>query len=280
LELIEAVVLGIVQGVTEFLPISSSGHLVIMQHLFGMQEQALAFDVCVHLGTLVAVCFFFRYDLARIARAVAGPAIPPGHESADPQNRGRFENRRMAVMVGIGTIPTAMIGLLLNGVSKILFSSVTLVGCMLIVTGACLFATKFFSQGEKGHHDAGRGVGELTFVDALLIGTVQGLAIVPGISRSGSTIATGLFLGLNRKTAATFSFILSIPAVMGASILVLKDLSEISVIPPIVMVTGAAVSGLVGYVALRLLVYIVHRGRLYLFAPYCWVAGTLIIVFG
>jgi undecaprenyl-diphosphatase len=280
LELFQAVVLGIVQGLTEFLPISSSGHLVIMQHLFSMTEPALDFDVCVHLGTLAAVCFFFRNDLAKIIRAVVGPVSVPGHDVADPQSRERIQNRRMAVMVVLGSIPTAVIGLLLNRVSKLLFSSVSMVGFMLIVTGTCLFITRFFSHGGQGPADAGRDAAGLTIVDALLIGTVQGLAVFPGLSRSGTTIAAGLLLGLNRKTAATYSFILSIPAVFGAVILVLMDLSEFSPIPPIAMAVGTVTAGLIGYAALRMLVYIVQQGRLYLFAPYCWVAGIVTIALG
>jgi len=282
LELIEAVFLGIVQGLTEFLPISSSGHLVILQHLFGVTGQALDFDVCLHLGTLVAVCIFFRSDLAHIAGALSAPlhTAAAGSPDGGAANEARAEHRRMAFMVVVGSVPTAIVGLLFQRISAVLFSSVILVGVMLLVTGTVLCVTRFAANGYNREGDRRKEAAGLTVLDALVIGTVQGLAIVPGISRSGVTIAAGLMLGLNRRTAAKYSFLLSIPAILGASVLVLGDLTAVRATSPTAMAAGTIVAAIVGYAALKMLVYIVHRGQLFLFAPYCWAAGIVTIYFG
>ena len=270
---LHAVVLGAIQGLTEFLPVSSSGHLVIAQHLFGLKEPEILFDVGVHLGTLAAVLFYFRGDLAGILAALArygGRLFNVGAMRSAMQTDADL---RMAWLIIVGSLPTAVIGLLMKRVADRLFGSMLLAGGMLLVTGVLLFLTRFAPPPQKPR------AGEPLFASpkAFAIGVVQGLAIMPGISRSGSTIAAALFLGLSRDTAARFSFLLSIPAIMGAALLTLKDVSGETAGQLPMLLIGALTSCVVGYLSLKFLVYIVKRGRLHVFAPYVWIVGALAV---
>jgi len=269
---VQALLLGIVQGLTEFLPISSSGHLVLVQHLFGMHEAQLSFDVSVHVGTLAAVILFFRRDildiLGGLMRALRATLF---HRSTSEADRPRV---RLAGLILLGSVPTAAIGLALHGVADRLFASPLITGTMLLLTGGLLFATR---PGRHPRTDAGRTLEKLTIKDALVIGLVQGLAVMPGISRSGSTIAVGILTGIRHETAARFSFLLSIPAVAGAALLVLKDAIQQGDIHLPSCLLGGITAMLVGYAALALLVFLVQKGRLYLFAPYCWIVGGIAI---
>ena len=262
---LQAIVLGIVQGLTEFLPVSSSGHLVLLQHLFGLTEPALVFDVAVHVGTLAAVLVFFRKDVAALIGAVFGFTGRWLGRRASVGELWQDPNLKLAALIVIGSIPTAIIGLVFHEVADRLFSSIRLVGLALLITTGLLLATRWSPQRNRSAMDFGA-------LAALAIGTIQGVAIIPGISRSGATIALGLLLGLNRDTAARFSFLLSIPAICGAALLSAKDLISGN-IPLEVVVLGTAASALVGYSALWMLVMIVRRGRLHLFAPYCALVG-------
>jgi undecaprenyl-diphosphatase len=198
--------------------------------------------------------------------------------------RGRLSNQvasdadrprvRLAGLIVLGSIPTAAIGLALHSVADRLFASPLIVGAMLLLTGGLLFATR---PGSHPRSDAGRTLEGLTIKDALVIGLIQGLAVMPGISRSGSTIAVGILTGIRHETAARFSFLLSIPAVAGAALLVLKDALHQGDIHLPSCLMGGIIAMLVGYAALALLVFLVKKGRLYLFAPYCWVVGCIAI---
>lgn len=269
---IQALLLGIVQGLTEFLPISSSGHLVLVQHLFGLHEANLSFDVSVHVGTLAAVILFFRQDildiLGGLMRALRGRLSNQVTRDAD---RPRV---RLAGLIVLGSVPTAAIGLALHSVADRLFASPVIVGAMLLLTGGLLFATR---PGRHPRSDTGRAMEKLTIKDALVIGLIQGLAVMPGISRSGSTIAVGILTGIRHETAARFSFLLSIPAVAGAALLVLKDAFRQGDIHLPSCLIGGITAMFVGYAALALLVFLVKKGRLYLFAPYCWIVGCIAI---
>lgn len=269
---IQALLLGIVQGLTEFLPISSSGHLVLVQHLFGLHEAELSFDVSVHVGTLAAVTLYFRQDilgiLGGLMRALRGRLSSQVTRDADrPQVR-------LAGLIVLGSVPTAAIGLALHNVADRLFASPIIVGAMLLLTGGLLFATR---PGRLPRSETGRAMERLTIKDALVIGLIQGLAVMPGISRSGSTIAVGILTGIRHETAARFSFLLSIPAVAGAALLVLKDAFRQGDIHLPSCLIGGITAMLVGYAALALLVFLVKKGRLYLFAPYCWIVGCIAI---
>lgn len=251
---LQAALLGLVQGITEFLPVSSSGHLVLSQKLLGLHEPEMLFDVAVHVGTLFAVLMVFRADLYAMLR---------GLWASDTQAR---QGRRMLMLVIAGSIPTALMGLIFKDTFEALFASITAVGLALLVTGFILMATHYAPQATRGLEQTGWG-------RAVLIGIAQGMAITPGISRSGTTIAAGLLLGLERELAARFSFVLSIPAILGALALQIKDLGATSQTPMAPLIVGAVVAAITGYAALKLLIKLVKGGRLHWFAFYCWALG-------
>ncbi|MGD9332028.1 MAG: undecaprenyl-diphosphate phosphatase [Desulfobacterales bacterium] len=268
--IVQALLLGVIQGLTEFLPISSSGHLVLTQLLFGLREAELAFDVSVHLGTLIAVMLYFRQDILRLVRALRHSL----QRASAPQSDGDRAQVRLAGLLILGSAPTAAIGLALHGVADRLFTSPLMTGVMLLLTGGLLFATR---PGGRTRGNTGRTLGQLTLRDALVIGVTQGLAVLPGISRSGSTIAVGILTGIQHETAARFSFLLSIPAVAGAAALVLVEAVQAGNLHLRTCLVGGVTALVVGYASLALLVFLVKKGCLHLFAPYCWIVGGLAI---
>ena len=280
--LIQAFILGIVQGLTEFLPISSSGHLVIGQHLFGLRHADLAFDVSVHVGTLGAVVIFFRRDIAAILTAIRRyrPAWRPSGLRALLAPGSPDAEVRLALLVVLGSIPTAIIGLFLKHFEKILFASPLITGTMLLVTGSVLYLTRRPQMAARAHPESTRPLSAIGVRDCLLIGFVQGLAVLPGISRSGTTIAAGLFAGIDPQAAARFSFLLSIPAVAGAALLVLLEAFAQGRVDVVVCLAGGLTALIVGYAALAILVYLINRGKLHAFAPYCWLVGIAVILMG
>lgn len=268
----EAVVLGVVQGLTEFLPVSSSGHLVLFQHLFGMEEPELLFDVCVHVGTLVAVVVVFYRELISLLITVGRlPALLSTSGGIGPLFKTNAEFR-LIIMIIAGSVPTALLGLVFARMAEQLFGTLWLVGVTLGITGTVLW----FTRHKIG---TGRRIGAMRFGDALTIGLVQGLAIVPGISRSGSTIATALYLGVDRELAGRFSFLLSIPAILGALILALDGDMFQSTVPVGVILLGSGAAAVVGYMALKVLLRMVQSGHLFRFAPYCWLVGAMALAF-
>lgn len=271
---IEAIILGIIQGLTEFLPVSSSGHLVLFQQLFGLKKAELFFDICVHLGTLLAVMVVFRQEVKAIIVALLRLFSFQRQKTPFPQKLESDPELKMAILIVIGCIPTAVLGYLFHSVADWLFSSAFIAGVMLIVTGLLLWITRRVKSGADRVSIDG-----FSKKKALVIGIVQGLAIIPGISRSGSTISIGLLLGLDREMAARYSFLLSIPAILGAGLLSFKDGLAQTNLAVQISLLGAATAGLVGYGALKSLLHIVKKGHLYVFAPYCWLAGTLAIIF-
>ncbi len=272
MEPVQAIILGIIQGLTEFLPVSSSGHLVIFQNIFGLKEGALAFTINVHAGTLVAVLICFRKEiLAIIISIFQGMSQLAGKEKSiselyeDP-------NVKLAFLIVAGSVPTGILGLMFHDLADTLFSSVSMVGLMLICTGFILWFTRYLQK-------TGRDIDGFVIKDSLIIGLIQGLAIIPGISRSGSTIAAGLYLGLNRETAARYSFLLSVPAIIGAEILNLKNLPAGSIMPDNITLLGILASFITGYSALKILLFIVNKGNMHFFAPYCWIVGVAALFF-
>jgi undecaprenyl-diphosphatase len=271
LEPAQAIALGLIQGLTEFLPVSSSGHLVLLQNLFGMTEPELLFDICLHVGTLVAVLLVFYREILHILATLsripslsrrAGGIMALYETDADV---------RLCALIIIGSIPTALLGLFFKAGAEHLFGAVWVVGLMLLVTGTLVWCTRYVAP-------TGRELLKTRPVDALIIGFVQGMAIIPGISRSGSTIATALFLGIDREVAGRYSFLLSIPAILGALVLGL-DAEEMQTTISIEMILlGTLIAAIVGYLALKLLLGLVRRGQLSWFAPYCWVLGLIALV--
>lgn len=265
-----AVALGVIQGLTEFLPVSSSGHLVLFQNLFGLKEPEIFFDVSLHVGTLAAICVFFFKDLREIATTLFSVSTWSAREGSVWKRLCRKPEIRLFGLILVGTLPTGFLGLLFRPMAAKAFSSILVVGTMLLVTGMLLWLTRGLKRG-------GRNAAQLTILDALFIGTIQGLAILPGISRSGSTIAMGLFRGIDRETAARYSFLLSIPAILGAMALELGEAVASGFPPMRVVLLGAFMAAVVGYGSLRILVHLVKKGDLYAFAPYCWLLGGVAI---
>jgi undecaprenyl-diphosphatase len=268
---IEAVVLGVVQGLTEFLPVSSSGHLVLFQHLFGLVEPELLFDISVHVGTLLAVLVVFYRDILQILEALVRlPGLVRSAGGWGALFTGHPEIR-LIVMIVAGCIPTALLGILFAKVAEQLFGTLWLVGAALLVTGTFLW----FTRRQKA---IGRPIGQMRLKDALIIGLIQGLAIIPGISRSGATISAALYLGVDRELAGRFSFLLAIPAILGALVLGLDSEAFHTDLPVGTIVLGSAAAAVVGYLALVVLLKMVKKGQLHRFAPYCWVVGIMAIV--
>jgi undecaprenyl-diphosphatase len=262
LEIYQAVILGLVQGFTEFLPVSSSGHLVLGKALFGIQEQGIAFEVFVHFGTLLAVVTVFFHELWNI---ILSPFTSPGMFSGLAKKYHSDSNFQMLIYLLIGTIPAGLIGVLYKSKIEQAFSNPKLTCIMLFCTGLVLLSTIKSWKGYK----------EVSLWKALVIGLAQAVAILPGISRSGSTISTGLHLKLNGEKAATFSFLLSVPAILGATILKFKDIIETGITSDlfILLAAGTIASYFSGYVAIESLLKIVRQGKLYWFAPYCLIIG-------
>jgi len=254
MDLIQVLILAIIQGISEWLPISSSGHLVVVQEYFDLAPPVI-FDVMLHVGTLLVVLIAFWKDIAGMLKALA-------------QLDFASEKGKLAVFIVVGSTPTALIGfvfLVFRQIFEPLFYSPLAVGIALLGTGSILYVSKYGKNGK-----------EMSYLDAFLIGIAQGIAIIPGVSRSGVTIATGLLSKLRKETAFKFSFLLSIPAVIGATITESENLF-LGEIDGLTMVLGVMVSMIVGYVALKLLQKLLLKERFHLFAFYCWLLGTAIV---
>lgn len=272
MSLLTSIVLGLIQGVSEFLPISSSGHLAIAEYMLGQTGIGTPpdfFDVLLHLGTLAAVfvaywadikAMFFEFfqGIGDIAHRSTPTPLPPA--------------RRLIFLIIVGTLPLFAV---LPFKDKIegLSGNIYFVAVALLLTGCLLFASDRARRGRKSERSA-------TMLDVLVVGVGQAIATCPGISRSGTTITAGCFVGFERKFAVRFSFLLSIPAVLGANILTLKDAAEAGInwgeVP--VYLAGVLVAALVGYACIRLLKMIADRGKFGWFAYYCWAVGLLTLV--
>ena len=265
--ILEVIVLGILQGLTEFLPVSSSGHLVLMQHFLGIKESQVFFDVMLHFGTLGAVIIVYHQLIGALVRT-SFLALVQGDFYQHPLSTiGKTPHLRLIWFLLLGSIPTGLIAVLFKDLLEAIFGKPIVVACMLIITGIILQLSRL---GQKRP----RAEAPLRAWHTPLIGIAQGLAITPGISRSGSTISISLLLGLSPQVAAQYSFLLSIPAILGAVIIKLKDVGEIT-IAPAVIVAGTLTSFIVGYIALRLLLAMLNRGKFSIFSYYCFALGIV-----
>lgn len=244
----QAIFLGIVQGITEFLPISSSGHLVIFQKLFGFQEAPVAFDTLLHFGTLVALIIFFWNDIKKI-----------------------FQNKRLILLLIIGTIPVVIVGFLLQDKIDEIFNSLLLVGISFLITAIILLLTSLVKNQQKNLKD-------INFRDAIVVGLFQALSILPGVSRSGSTMSGALFQKIKKEDAFNFSFYLGMIAIFGAAVLQLPDISSFSSIEAINGFLGFLFAAIVGFFALKILKKIVVQGKFHYFGIYCAVLGIICIL--
>lgn len=268
--LLSSVLLGLVQGVAEFLPISSSGHLAIAEHLLGMKglEVPEFFDVLLHLGTLVAVFAAYWEDIREmILELFCGVRDLARHSTPVPVPPAR----RLILLIVVGTLPLFAV-LPIKDLVEGLADNMYFVGGALLVTGFLLFASDRVKKGRKTEKNA-------TMKDVLLVGVAQAIATCPGISRSGTTITAGCFVGFERRFAVRFSFLLSIPAILGANILSIKDALDTVIWAEVpVYLVGVAVAALVGYGCIRLLKMIADKGRFGFFAYYCWAAGLVTLI--
>jgi len=257
--LIQALILGILQGATEFLPVSSSGHLVLVPWLLGWDASSLTFDTTVHLGTLLAVAVYFRQDIWRIIVGVL--------KTLRDRSLEDFYGR-LGWLIVVGSIPAAVLGFLFEDFFEQLFGSPATVAILLLMTGLILFLSERMSNKT-------RELDSIAWKDGLLIGLAQAGAIAPGISRSGATIAAGLALGIKREAAARFSFLLALPIILGAGVFKLKDVVEVGVGSAELTTLGVGFVAAVvsGYACIHFLLSYVRQRSLYLFAFYCWAFG-------
>jgi len=263
---VEAVVLAIIQGLTEFLPVSSSGHLVLAQHWFGQfSETNLLYDIMLHLATVTAILVYFRHDLLTLGLGYVGWPTTKGSLFQG------FERRTIHYVL-LASIPTAIIGLGIRSIGLEHLVQPSMVAVMLLITGGILWV-------GRGRNST-RGIQEMGFRDALAIGVVQGVAVLPGISRSGSTIASGVLLGLDRELSARFSLLISMPAIVGATILEIGKVMNQVHEPMGIYVTGMVVAALVGYGSISLIIKLVRQDHFHLFSYYLWPLGMCILLWG
>lgn len=262
----QVIILGILQGITEFLPISSSGHLVIAQKLFGIKEPPIFFDILVHFGTLSAVFFYFRKEILGLCLGLA---------------RKEKESINFFGLIIIGTVPIAVVGYLLKDSIEVIFNSLTLVGFAYLGMALILFLTRkkmnVFQGRSLESKKPSEGIRRIGMLDAVFIGLFQALAILPGISRSGSTISAGIFRNIDRESAFRFSFFLIIPAVLGALILEISNggLVELRVFEAGII--GFVVSAFVGFLSLGILRRVLVSRKFFLFGFYCLILGVVIL---
>lgn len=265
-----AALLGLVQGITEFLPISSSGHLALLQNFFHIDEADVLFDVLLHLGTLVAVCVAYRRDISGAARGALG-LVGLGRDRGRTTRRN-LERRRLAILLILGTLPL-LLAFPLKGLVVGLYEKPVLVSVLLMGNGGILFFADRLSKGGRLMQDA-------KFSHGLLVGLSQVAAVFPGISRSGATISAGLLCGFRRSFAVRFSFLLSIPAVLGATLVSFVDAVQTGVtlgaLP--VYLCGMLTAMVSGYFSIRLLRYVAAQSNFGGFAYYCWGAGIVSLI--
>jgi undecaprenyl-diphosphatase len=259
---IEAIVLGIVQGLTEFLPISSTAHLRIVPAFVGWKDPGAAFTAVVQLGTMAAVLIYFRNDLWRIARTWFASL-------RRPELRGELD-ARMGWYIGLGTIPIAIFGLLFKDQIESGARDLYLIGAMLIVAGLVLFVVDINSRRD-------RDLGTLDKRDATIIGVAQAAALIPGVSRSGATMSAGLFLGLDRESAARYSFLLSIPAVVLSGLFELRKIGDPGGAGAVPTAIATLLAFIVGYASIAFLLRWLTRHNLSLFVAYRVLLGALVI---
>lgn len=255
--LIQSVIYGVVQGVAEFLPISSSAHLVALPKIFGWTDPGLSFDVALHLGTLLAIVIYFFKDWIEL--------IYSGFK------RPKSQNGKLFWYIVIASIPGAIIGKLFEKQAESSFRNLALIGAMLIIMGIVLYIA------DKGSKRSNVGIEKIGFKRSFIVGLSQALAIIPGVSRSGITMTAGLFTGLNKETAARYSFLLSTPLVFGAGILKLKDLSTVPAGGTTNIIVGILTSAVVGYISIKFLLNYLKNKGFGIFAIYRFVIGASFI---
>ncbi len=276
MNLIQAIIMGLMQGLTEFLPVSSSGHLVLTSSLYkyfthkdfvtGGSEEVV-FDIVLHLGTLLAVCIFFKDDIIKITKAFINACLKKDFSDADA---------KMAAFILLGTVFTVLVAFPLKIVSESLINLPYIVGIFIFITGCILYIGEWASEKKQVKTD------KVDLKTAIIIGLAQGIASIPGISRSGSTISTGILLRLDRVTCARYSFLLSLPIIIGASIfypIIELELNEFLNFNWIAFIVGFIVSFISGYFCIKYFLKFLAKHSMKVFAYYCWIAGAFMFVF-
>lgn len=286
MSLLQSIFMGIIQGLTEFLPVSSSGHLAIFKNLFGMNvEGGIFFDVLLHVGTLAAVIVAFRQDIKRlllegcriIYDVICNIKIfinNKKNNQNEAYKRVIYNNyRKFVMLIIVATIPTGALGFCSRHLVEAAGSTLLAPGIGLLITGILLLVVDYTNSGRKIPKDA-------TYANAMWIGICQGIAVFPGISRSGMTIAASLLSGFNRKFAVKYSFIMSIPAILGAAILELTQIggSDITLRLGLYYLLGAIVAGVTGYFCIKLMINLVQKKKFRYFAFYCFFIGVVAII--
>ena len=274
MNVLSSIFLGLVQGVAEFLPISSSGHLSLFQYFFGLAspEETLFFDVLLHLGTLIAVFVYYWRDIVALCKEFVRLVSCLFSKEKRRQMKRLPPKGRLILMIVVGTLPLFVI-LPIKGLVEGLYGNATFVGFALLATGCLLYFSDRMKRGKKGPKSA-------TMLDALLVGVGQAIAVVPGLSRSGSTISVGMMRGFHRRFAVRFSFLLSIPAVLGANILSIGGAVQqgIDVAQLPAYIVGTIVAAVSGFFAIRLVNMLADKGKFGNFAYYCWGIGAAAVV--
>lgn len=282
MSLLEAILMGIIQGVTEFLPVSSSGHLALFKILFDVEDVGLLFDVILHLGTLIAIFAVYYKDLWKMIRegfAILADVcrnIGIFFSNVSKKEKGGYYRvicngyRKFVMLVIVSTIPTGIIGVLDAGLVEKASKLLIVPGICLILTSMLLLLADHCKGGEKMPR-------QVTYSNAFMIGIAQGVATMPGLSRSGTTIAACLLSGFNRKFAVKYSFIMSIPAVLGSLVFELSDLADVSFTSTEIAyyLIGMAVAAIVGYICIKAMLYVVRQKRFTVFAVYCLLVGII-----
>lgn len=282
MSLLEAILMGIIQGVTEFLPVSSSGHLALFKIFFDVKDVGLLFDVILHLGTLIAIFAVYYKDIWKMIRegfaiiADASRNIGIFFSNLANKKKGGYHHvvcngyRKFVMLVIVSTIPTGIIGVLDA-------SLVEMASKILIVPGVCLIITSMLLLLADHSKGGDKMPKQVTYSNAFIIGIAQGIATMPGLSRSGTTIAACLLSGFNRKFAVKYSFIMSIPAVLGSLVFELSDLASASFTSTEILyyLVGMAVAAVVGYICIKVMLYIVRQKRFTGFAIYCFLVGAI-----
>ncbi|MFB5661561.1 undecaprenyl-diphosphate phosphatase [Alteribacillus sp. HJP-4] len=264
---LEAVIFGVVQGIAEFLPISSTAHVIIAQMMLGYSIPGLSFEIFLHLGSVAAVILFYREDIIQLLTSFFRYI-----SKKNPQDRTEFY---FSIYIVIATIITGVLGIILEDVMAENLKTPSVIGGSLALTGLFLILI------ERFHTIGSRTEKDLTIVDSIIIGVAQALAVIPGLSRSGTTLIAGLYAGLNRDTAVRYSFLLSIPVILGSTVMAIGDVSAGSLASvgtgPLI---GAMIASFVAsYFGILLLINFLNKGRLIYFALYCFLLAAVVILF-
>ncbi len=280
MNILSAILMGILQGLTEFLPVSSSGHLAIFQNMFNIGkgvEDLFLFDILLHVGTLIAVFAAFHKDIIKLIKEGFGMVADFFKNIVRKATGKKWKRvirsgyRKFVALVIVSTIPTAIIGVFLKGLVKDASETIIMPGIFLIMTAIILFIADRTEDGYKTPKDA-------TYGDATIIGVSQGIATLPGISRSGTTITLALICGFEKRFAVKYSFIMSIPAVLGAAVLEIKDAVEAKASFEPVYLLGMVVAAITGYIAIKVMLNVVKNKRFLFFSVYCLLIGAIAIV--